>query len=132
MNDTKKKGNIAQQKVILKAIEKDWVVSKPIDECRYDLILDDGAKIYRTQVKYCNRHTSHVEGSVFITCNNGPRCPKFYGHEIDLMLVYLPEIDKIVKLNPSDFVGKATITIRLYPTKNGQKKNVFFAEEKVW
>src|SRR5438132_1694866 len=45
-------GEIAVAKVVLRAMEKGWTPCKPLVECRYDLILDDGLKPYRVQVKY--------------------------------------------------------------------------------
>lgn len=50
--DTKLKGDIAEQSVILLALKKGWGVSKPIgDRLPYDLILDINGKLVGIQVK---------------------------------------------------------------------------------
>ena len=50
--DTKLKGDIAEQSVILFALRKGWGVSKPIgDRLPYDLILDINDKLVKIQVK---------------------------------------------------------------------------------
>src|SRR5438309_2267143 len=58
-------GEFAVAKVFLRAIEKGWTVSRPMMECRYDLILDDGLRLYRVQVKYAGGKTpKQVSGVV--------------------------------------------------------------------
>ncbi len=50
--DTKLKGDIAEQMVILKSLKKGWGVSVPIgDRLPYDLILDVEDKLLKIQVK---------------------------------------------------------------------------------
>jgi hypothetical protein len=51
--DTKLRGDIAEQAVILFALHKNWGVAKPIgDRLPYDLILDVNGKLVKIQVKY--------------------------------------------------------------------------------
>ena len=53
------KSEIAVLKLELRANQKGYFVSLPKNQSsRYDLIIDDGKKLYRTQVKYLNRSTS--------------------------------------------------------------------------
>ena len=125
---TKQKGKIAEIKVELVAYEKGWTVSRPTSDARYDLVLDDGNKLYRTQVKYAG--FAPADGVVQFTANNGGDSPMYYMEgEIDMILVYVPKIDKIVRIEPNHFVGKTTFIIRLAPAKNRQRKGVFLAEE---
>lgn len=50
--DTKLKGDIAEQAVILKALQQGWGVAIPIgDRLPYDLVFDVGGKLLKIQVK---------------------------------------------------------------------------------
>ena len=50
---TAQKAEIAMAKVRLRAAEKGIAISVPTsDSVRYDLIVDEGARLYRAQVKY--------------------------------------------------------------------------------
>ena len=65
--NTHTKGQLAELKVQQRAVEKGYLVSKPIyDGGRYDLIIDDGQKLWRVQVKYADGGASHCEGAVTV------------------------------------------------------------------
>lgn len=50
--DTKLKGDIAEQSVILFVLQKGWGVAKPIgDRLPYDVILDINGRLIKVQVK---------------------------------------------------------------------------------
>jgi hypothetical protein len=69
----------------------------------------------------------------WFSANNGPNSPDAYSkEEIDVILAYLPQIDKIVWIGPEDFDGKGGFNIRYELPKNGQKKGLFLAEEHIW
>lgn len=127
------KGKIAELKVELAAYEKGWAVSRPMSNTRYDLILDDGKKLYRAQVKYAGSKPSKSDGAAWFSANNGPHSPATYSKdEIDVILAYIPQIDKIVWIGPNEFDGKGGFSIRYEAPKNGQKKGLFLAEEHIW
>lgn len=51
--DTKQKGDIAEQAVVLQALRQGWGVLKPIgDRLPYDLVIDIGGFLVKIQVKY--------------------------------------------------------------------------------
>src|SRR5436190_717249 len=90
---TNRLGEFAVAKVLLRAIEKDVGVSKPVIECRYDLVLDDGLKLYRTQVKYAGGASpKQCQGVVPVGLrkwrNGRAAIPCYTTAEIDLLLVY--------------------------------------------
>lgn len=129
----KQKGEIAELEVALEATRKGWIVNRPLSVARYDLILDDGKKLYRTQVKYANGKATHSTGAVTCTANNGPYSPeRFSKDEIDVVIAYVPKIDSLIWIGPEYFDGKTICTIRLEPSKNGQSKGVFLAEDHIW
>ena len=124
------KGALAEQKVVLRAMEKGFNVSRPISPARYDLVLDDGQALHRVQVKYADGLVSHSEGSVLVNlrtwnhAEDGKRSKHktYSAGEVDLVLAYIPKVDKIVKIEPQKFQGKASLVIRYEGAKNGQKK----------
>jgi hypothetical protein len=52
---------------------KGWIASRPTRDCRYDVVLDDGERLYRVQVKYAGRRAVHCDGAVSLDVINGRR-----------------------------------------------------------
>jgi hypothetical protein len=131
-------GEVAIAKVVLRAYEKGIVVSKPLLECRYDLILDDGKTLYRTQVKYANGgHHKNSHGSISVglkKCQGHGRrtIPCYTAREIDLLLVYIAKIDRVLAFGPEIFEGRGAIQIRLEPAQNNQVKRCWMAADYIW
>jgi hypothetical protein len=131
-------GEYAIHKVLLRAIEKVVVVFKPIIECRVDLVLDDGFKLYRARVKYAGRVSpEQCRGAVPLGLrkwrNGGRSVTPFYtASEIDVLLVYVRKIDKILWLGPEIFDGRKNFQIRLEPSRNNQMKGCLMAADFIW
>jgi hypothetical protein len=131
-------GEFAIAKVALRCIETGVTVHRPLLECRYDLVLDDGGKLYRTQVKYTNRSSpKQCRGVVPVSLRkwrNGGRSvtPCYKATEIDLLLVYVVKLDKILWFGPEVFDGKQALHIRIEPTRNNQRKGCLLAADYVW
>lgn len=130
-------GLIAQNKAELRAIEKGYLVSKPITECsRYDMIIDNHTNLEKVQVKYAGSKQIKSSGSCKVdfrkkSINGKER--KFYSkNEIDAILVYLPEIDKICYFPISFIENKCALTIRYEQPKNNQTKGIVFADDYLW
>ena len=139
--NTNIKGSVAEHKVMLRALEKGFLVSKPILPCRYDLVLDDGDKLYRAQVKYAQGKVGmESECSVAVQlrswnhAEDGSRskCKVYSKDEIDFVLVYIPHVDRIAKLGPDLFEAKASVSIRYAASKNKQSKGCNLLEELEW
>lgn len=128
--NTHQKGLTGELKIVLRAQEKGWLVSKPYLECRYDLILDDGQKLYRAQVKYVNfsRYGAFEIPTESECRNNGYRHK--YGDQVDVILAYLPSEDKIIWLDRERFKNKTTVSVRKDPPKNNQI--TLMLEEVIW
>jgi hypothetical protein len=135
---TNRLGEYAIAKVVLRAIEKRVVVFKPIIECRVDLVLDDGFKLYRAQVKYAGRASpKQCRGAVPLGLRkwrNGGRSVTFCytASEIDVLLVYVRKIDKILWLGPEIFDSRKNLQIRLEPSRNNQMKGCLMAADYIW
>jgi len=128
------KASLAELKAEQRAIEKGWVVSRPIIPCRYDLVLDAGqGRLNRAQVKYVGSEAKKCQGSVHFSANNGPHSPRCYDKsEVDVIVAYVPQIDQLIWIDPEYFDRKTGLNIRLRSTANGQRKGVFLAEDHIW
>jgi hypothetical protein len=135
MHVTHRKGEIAQIKVMLRAAEKGVVLSKPLIESRYDFILDDGEKLERVQVKYAGGKLTHSQGSVRINLKSweGRKMRRRYSvNEVDALLVYIPQIDKILRFEANFFCEREGFAVRIEPAKNGQTKGILNATDFLW
>lgn len=135
MHVTHQKGEIAQLKVQLRAAEKGVVLSKPLVDSRYDFILDDGQRLERVQVKYASGKAPHSRGSVKVNLKSweGRRLRRRYcAGEVDALLVYIPQIDEVLRFEADVFCERASFTVRLEPAKNGQTKSILNALEFIW
>jgi hypothetical protein len=132
------KGDIAVAKVCLRALEKGCVVSKPTsDAVRYDLIIDDNGKLLRAQVKYAGNAKQKGVARLSLEKNyyrkSGIKTVLYNSSEIDIILAYIPAIDKICIFTSDDFENKRGFYIRYEPTTNGQKIGISrLAENYEW
>jgi hypothetical protein len=99
---------------------------------RYDLIADDGERLYRVQVK-----TGRLRnGAIRMTCSSshahrrkpGERSTRSYRGEVDFLAVYCPETKKVYVLPESELV-ELHGHLRVAPTKNGQARRVRWARD---
>lgn len=135
MHSTHQKGEIAQLKVQLRAAEKGIVLSKPMIDSRYDFILDDGQRLERVQVKYASGRAPHSQGSVKINLKSwdGRKLRRRYcADEVDALLVYIPQMDEVLRFEADVFCKRASFTVRLEPAKNGQTKSILNARDFIW
>jgi hypothetical protein len=140
MSDTVLKGEIALMKVLLRATERGIFASRPVnDSGKYDLILDDGKKLWRTQVKYSKSEyapgAARVKMSV-LKRSGGNR--KNIGHrpytskEVDVIIAYLAATDKVYWLPRSIWKGKTEICLRYRTARNNQKNGCIMAYKYEW
>ncbi len=138
MNTTNRKGDIAQQKVVLRAFEKGIIPSKPlVDDSRYDFVFDVEGKIRRVQVKYCDSRPKNSENSysVSLTKHTGGYSRKLYRYtkdDFDDLIVYFPSENRYALLPSKTWSDKSSVTIRFQPAKNGQKKNIILIDDYEW
>lgn len=137
LSDVTRKGIEAQIKVELRANELGYIVSKPTTECcRYDLILDDGDKLKRVQVKYCGQAAKGVDGSVHLDLrkfsSNEKVRPYYTKNEIDALIVYVAPIDRLCYIPIEVVAKKSTINLRYMNPKNGQWAGVTLCDDYLW
>ena len=110
------------------------IVSLPFGENqRYDLIADDGKRLWKIQCK-----TGRLRNGViwFNSCSSSYHHPSsrsyefsqhsYYG-EADLFGVYCPE-NQEVYLVPVDEIGKRRGSLRVAATRNSQERRIRWAE----
>ena len=132
------RGEYAVTRVVLRAMEKGWTPLRPLIECRYDLMLDDGIKAYRAQVKYAGgKAPKQANGVVPVglkkwRSDGRPPIRYYTAAEVDVVLVYVRAIDQILWFGPEIFAGKTMLQIRIEPTRNGQRKGCLMAADHIW
>ena len=108
--NTKSVGELTEAKIIVKLLELGYVCSKPFgDNARYDLIVDDGLRLSRVQIK-----TGRVrEGSVIFNVTSANRYTnKHYKGQIEAFVVFVPEINKYYWI-PIEDTGKSKMQFSL-------------------
>jgi len=136
--DTNDKGEIALLKAEIRAAELGIVVWKPTtSHRRYDIVLDCGGRFFRAQVKRAGSKPVRAVDSFLLDLRKitrgGQRSKLFYSQdEVDVVLVYLPALDKVIWLGPEIFHGRENLTIRTAPAKNGQTKRCLIAADYLW
>jgi PD-(D/E)XK endonuclease len=136
LSDRMKKAEIAMLKVNLRALELGAVVSKPIFEGgRYDYVIETNGKLYRAQVKYADGKTSYSSGAVQVNLRRQIKKNRSHPYdesEIDVLLVYVPKIDKVCWFGPEVFNQRHNLSIRIAPARNGQIKGCIAAADYLW
>ena len=132
---TNTKGQLAVSKAELRAFELGFLPSRPLFDARYDLIIDDGLRLSRLQVKYADGKPTNTSGSVIVKLEYEDRRKNTYTYqnsEVDALVVYIPKIDKLCFFPKPIFVKKRKLSIRIAKSKNNQKKGVIAAEDYYW
>ena len=99
------------------------------ENCRYDLIADDGARLMRIQVKTGRKRKGAIEFNCYNshTHRGGPSCRSYVG-EVDYFGVYCPQFDTSY-LVPIEDLAPTQSNLRIAPTKNGQGKRIRWADD---
>ena len=135
MYSTHQKGEVALLRTALRAIEKGFRPSRPLIEGRYDLVVDDGAKLHRVQVKYGAHRASTanaVEVDLRKQCYHHGPVKRYRACEVDAVVVYVPSREKFYWLPPALFDGRACVTLRFATALNRQRSRTTPAENFEW
>ena len=125
--NTKLKGDVSELRVAAALIEAGYAVSKPFGENqRYDLVIDDGEKLARVQVKTGRLRS----GVVLFNCSSAHahrgRPARPYRGEVEYIAVYCPDTGKVYVVPEAHFTNSCG-TLRIVPTKNNVAKTVRWA-----
>jgi hypothetical protein len=122
-----RKGSIAESAIVHAAIKLGLSVSKPLtDGDRYDLIFDLDPRLVRVQCKWATL----VGDVVIVRCyscrrtRDGLTRKGYSSNEIDALAAYCNDLDRCFYF-PMDWLdGRATIQLRLGPTRNNQHSGI--------
>ncbi len=128
--NTREKGEYACIKIQEEALLRGYIISRPTMEgSRYDMILDDGEKLQKVQVKYAN---AEGDGVTYATLSKKSGGKAYTAKEVDLLMVFIPKLNKICAFGPEVFAGRTKLFIRYGPPRNGQKKGCVNATDYFW
>ncbi len=136
--DANAKGEYALLKVKQLALERNILLSEPtMANCRYDLVVDCGDRLVRAQVKWADGISASAVGCVQLNLRKITRGNKrgkqyYTADEVDVLLVYVPKIDKVLWLEASYFHGKQGLSLRIEPSKNNQTKGCLMVDSFIW
>lgn len=132
---TNVKGQLATSKAEIRAFELGYLPSRPLYDARYDLVIDDGKSLLRVQVKYADAKPTNSMGAVVVKLEYETRRKKVHtykNNEVDALVVYIPQIDKLCYFPKKVFVGRRKFNIRISRSKNNQRKRVIAAADYYW
>ena len=124
--DTKLKGDIAEQAVILLALKQGWGVLKPVgDRLPYDMVFDINGKFIKIQVKSAwfdeSRQNYVVDNRRTKTNRRVILREKYNETDFDFAIIYLEEIH-IFYIMPVDIFISYSSEIHLVETEKRQRK----------
>jgi hypothetical protein len=127
--NTKLIGDISELRVATALAEAGYIVSKPFGEnARYDLVADDGERLFRVQVKTGRLRGGIVRYACYSSHAHRQGGMRPYFGEIDFLAVYCPQTRKVYLLPESALVA-TTGHLRIVPTKNNMAKRIRWASE---
>ncbi|MGH2931763.1 MAG: group I intron-associated PD-(D/E)XK endonuclease [Gaiellaceae bacterium] len=129
---TDKKGAIAEACIAAAALKLGIEVYRPIAEGgRYDLIFDLGSNLLRVQCKWAARRRDVI----VISCESSRRCAggylrrRYSAAEIDSIAAYDAKLDKCFLIPVALIEGRPSITLRLDPCRNNERRGVNWAND---
>lgn len=136
MQESHRRGSVAELMIAAKAIELGYRVSLPIGhDSRYDLILDKDNTLIRVQVKT----TISTEEFLIVRTHSVGRIDhkhtikRYTKEDIDAIIIFDERTREFYYL-PASMLGdgKTAIQFRLTPSKNNQTKKVRWAKDFIW
>jgi hypothetical protein len=128
---TNQKGTLAEIKIAAAAVELAFGVSRPLDDERYDLILDLRPALLRVQCKWARRRRDVVSARLY-TSRRGPeglRNQRYNSGEFDAFALYCPDVEQCYLLPADDVVLFRQVHLRLGPCRNNQSLGIRWARD---
>jgi hypothetical protein len=128
---TNQRGLLAEAKIVAAAVELGIGVARPLDDERYDLILDLRPGLARVQCKFARRIADVICLRLYTTRRGrkGMINRRYESGEIDAFAVYCPELDLCCLLPAADFVMFRQVHLRVAPSRNNQMSGVRWARD---
>ena len=128
------KGEVARYMAVAHLIKKGMKVSVPLTEnSSYDLIVDDGTKLYRTQIKKGTYRNGALQIQLHSTSykkDNELTIKKYSSHDIDWLIAVDVEHNKFYLLDYSTgkLDGRNAIWLRIEEPKKATN-NIVYAKD---
>lgn len=126
-------GDIGESIAVAKFTQKGYIVSKPIsNNARYDLILEIDNKLYKVQVKTTNSIKDGKMNFSMKTTNytqGNWKSVAYDAKDVDLFFLYCIENDWCGLFIVTDEHIQQSISIRIAPPNNNQRKNIQLMED---
>jgi hypothetical protein len=131
MLTTNQKGLIAETAVIHECAKLGVPVLRPLDDQKYDLVLDLGERVLRVQCKW-----AATRGDTIVircrTCRRGREGlihRRYEPGEIDAVAAYNPDTGQCYLLPVELSVNRAGVQLRVAPAKNNQSAGIRWARD---
>ncbi|MEM8891254.1 MAG: group I intron-associated PD-(D/E)XK endonuclease [Bacteroidota bacterium] len=126
MKNTKLKGDIAEQRVILEALKRSWGVSIPVgDRLPYDLVFDINGTLFKIQVKaawyYSAKENYVTDVRRSLTNQRIVKHRPYQPKDFDFAIIYLAEIE-VFYLMPAEVFLSYKSEIHFVESEKRQKK----------
>ncbi|MDX6486671.1 MAG: hypothetical protein QOF43_1824 [Gaiellaceae bacterium] len=121
---------MAETAIIYQCVRLGIGVSRPLDDERYDLILDLHPQLIRVQCKWAVQHGDVVVVRLYSN-RRGPSgmiTKRYSSSEVDAFAAYCESTDRCYYL-PCSFARFREVRFRLGPTKNNQSARVRWAKD---
>jgi PD-(D/E)XK endonuclease len=131
MLTTNQRGLVAETAILHECVKQGIGVSRPLDDERYDLILDLRPQLMRVQCKWARQHSDVV---VIRTgrCRRGREGlihRSYEDDEIDAIAAYCAGTRQCYLLPHAMSVGRAAVQLRLRPCRNNQLVGIHWARD---
>lgn len=131
---TNQKGLIAETAIIHECAKLGVPVSRPLDDQRYDLVLDLTSDLLRVQCKWATRHGDVVQIRCR-TCRRGREGlihRSYRNGEIDAIAAFCAGTGDCYLLPADLSVERSMVQLRLCPTRNNQSVGIRWASDFVF
>ena len=128
---TNQKGMVAETAIIHEAVKLGIIVSRPLDDARYDLILDLRTGLMRIQCKWTPKIGDVIVVRSYSNrrAREGFRRRVYTSDEVDAVAGYCPETGRCYLLPAAVFSGTTQIYLRLEPSRNNQSVGIRWAKD---
>ena len=136
MNNTKLKGDIAEQAIVLSSLKNGWEVLRPIgDRMPYDLVLDVNSVLVKIQVKaawYDSSRDNYVVDNRRTKTNRKQMLRSRYTtDDFDFAIIYIDEL-QVCYIIPVDIFIDYGSEIHLVEATKRQRKPRSFEFREAW
>jgi hypothetical protein len=128
---TNQRGLVAETAVVHRCVLLGVGVSKPIDDEKYDLVLDLRPRLLRVQCKFAHRIGDVICARLYTSRGGreGLINRKYTTDEIDAFAIYCTELDRCYLLPAEDFVAYRQVHLRVAPSRNNQLTGIRWAQD---